>query len=58
MSALGYTFEITYVDGTTETLRGSSRVHDGVLTITGTQYKAESKHIPLVQIKHWTSRDQ
>jgi hypothetical protein len=59
MGALGWTFEIEYVDGTTETLeRSDSRIHDGVLTITPIHgYRPPATHIPLVQIKRWTSKE-
>lgn len=59
MGVLGFTFEIEYTDGTTETLQGESRIHDGVLTIREVGgYRPPSVHIPLEQIKRWVSKDR
>lgn len=57
MGALGYIVEVEYIDGTTETLRGDWRVRDGVLIVTPVGYRKDSTHIPLMQIKRYTSSE-
>jgi hypothetical protein len=47
---------VTMVSGHTETYRGSARVRDGVLYITGAEYHADTLAIPLVRIASWKTR--